>query len=85
VRLITLQQWNERLFNGRYTINTLRAWARNGYISPAPSKIGKDWMVTEQSQYHRPAKSVQIPANIDLNIMPTDPVVLQILNQQRAA
>jgi hypothetical protein len=83
--VITLQEWNAQQFNGRYTINTLRAWARNGYISPAPHKVGKDWLVTESAQYRKPAAPIQIPKNIDMSIMPTDPVVLQILNQHQAA
>jgi len=78
--LITLQQWNEQLFNGRYTLNTLRAWARNGHISPAPEKIGKDWMVALDARYRKPKRPVTTPSNVDLTIIPTDPVVLQILN-----
>ncbi len=81
MKLITLQQWNDALFGGRYTLNTLRAWARSGCISPAPQKVGKDWMVLEQSQYRKPKASVKIPANVDLTMIPTDPVVLQILNR----
>jgi aminopeptidase N len=81
MNLITLQQWNDLLFNGRYTINTLRSWARKGHIYPAPVKIGRDWMVTAQSQYRKPAKPVTMPAGVDMAIIPTDPVVLQILNR----
>lgn len=85
MKLITLQQWNDKVFGGRYTINTLRSWARNGYIYPAPHKIGKDWMVEDLAQYRKPAKLVQMPDNIDLSIIPTDPLVLHILNQRQAA
>ncbi|MGZ4953605.1 MAG: excisionase, partial [Methylobacter sp.] len=80
--MITLQQWNETLFSGRYTLNTLRTWARNGHICPAPQKIGKDWMVTADARYRKPKKPAEIPANVDMSIMPTDPVVLHILNQR---
>jgi len=84
IKMITLQQWNEALFSGRYTKNTLRSWARNGCIHPAPHKIGKDWMVTELSEYRKPVKLfVETPANVDLTIIPTDPVVLQILNMRQ--
>jgi hypothetical protein len=79
--LITLQQWNEQLFNGRYTLNTLRAWARKGHICPAPEKIGKDWMVTDDAKYRKPKRPTTTPSNIDLTLIPTDPVVLQILNR----
>ena len=79
--LITLQQWNDRLFGGRYTLNTLRAWARNGYIHPSPQKTGKDWLVTAQAQYRKPQAAIKAPENVDLSIIPTDPLVLRILNQ----
>lgn len=83
MKLITLQQWNEHLFGGRYTINTLRAWARDGNIHPAPIKIGKDWMVTADAEYRKrtPRKIPILPDCVDITLAPTDHVVLRILNQ----
>lgn len=80
-QLITLEQWNSVTFGGRFAINTLRSWARNGYIMPAAQKIGRDWLVDQSARFHKPKKPVAIPANIDTNILPTDPLVLAILNQ----
>lgn len=79
--LITLEKWNDAMFDGRYAINTLRSWARNGYISPASTKVGRDWLVEHSSQFRKPKKAIDIPGNVDISIMPTDPVVLSILNK----
>ena len=81
-RLITLDQWNAALFNSRYSRNTLRAWARNGCINPPAEKVGRDWLVEQDAQYRKPKKPVEIPDNVDMSIVPVDPVVLAILNNR---
>ncbi len=78
--LITLKQWNNQTFNGRYTSTTLSSWAKKGYIYPPAEKIGRDWMVTEHAVYRKPAQPIKIPANVDLELQASDPVVLSILN-----
>lgn len=78
--LISLEEWNSKKFGGRYTPNTLRAWARNGYIYPPAQKIGRDWLVQNDAEFLKPQKAIRIPPEVDIGIGPIDPLVLAILN-----
>lgn len=48
---ITLEAWASRKFDPPPKIGTLRAWAGNGLITPAPIKVGRLWMVEEEAEY----------------------------------
>lgn len=78
--LITLEQWNAATFGGKFSLHTLRGWARNGLIFPAPIKAGRDWMVDAGAAYSRPEKAQSIP-DVDMSIKAVDPVVLSILKK----
>ncbi|WKJ88794.1 excisionase [Methylomonas montana] len=81
--LIPLDQWNANTYGGKFSINTLRAWARNGNIAPAPQKVGRDWLVDRAAKYVKNDRPSKIPCNVDMSIAATDPVVLSILNGSR--
>ena len=54
-KLITLESWA----NARYPdqvphINTLRKWAREGFIQPKPFKHGRTYRVLENAKYYNP-------------------------------
>lgn len=55
--LIPLKAWAEQQFRPAPTLSTLRAWAKCGLISPAPQKVGRQWMVDERAVYSRPEPS----------------------------
>ena len=79
--LVPLEQWNVLKFGGRYTLKTLRVWARNGYIKPPAQKVGRDWLVHCDAIFHKPKNPVVIPGNVDLKVSPIDPLVLSILSK----
>ena len=81
-QLIPLDQWNSNQYGGKFSMNTLRAWARNGNISPAPEKVGRDWLVDQSARYVKPRAAFRIPANVDTSFaINDDPVVLAILGK----
>jgi hypothetical protein len=51
-REITLEEWASEKFGERAPhIGTLRRWARDGKIYPAPRKVGRDWLVRPHADY----------------------------------
>lgn len=51
-REIPLEVWaGEKFGEHAPSIGTLRRWARDGKIYPAPRKIGRDWMVSPRADY----------------------------------
>ena len=44
---ILLTAWASRNYSPPPSLFTLRRWARDGEIWPAPEKAGKSWMVDE--------------------------------------
>ncbi|MEC4747564.1 excisionase [Methylomicrobium sp. Wu6] len=80
--LVPLEKWNALKFDGRYTMKTLRCWARSGYIKPPAQKVGRDWLVQSDAVFHKPGKPVRtIPISVDMEIQPVDPLVLAILSK----
>lgn len=51
------------LFSPPPDIATLRRWARDNQIDPAPLKVGRTWYVERDAQY-RPADRSERVANI---------------------
>ena len=51
MKRITLEAWAAANFDPAPTMPTLRAWARQGRIHPAPVKAGRTWYVEESAQY----------------------------------
>ncbi|WP_423359653.1 excisionase [Pseudomonas citronellolis] len=41
MKLVTLKQWAELNFDPPPSLNTIRKWARDGLLSPAPTKHGR--------------------------------------------
>jgi hypothetical protein len=54
--LMTLEEWAGDHFRTPPSPNTLRKWAREGRIAPAPVKHGRSYYVESDAQYHEPAK-----------------------------
>ena len=48
---ITLAAWAAKQFDPPPSENTLRAWARNGRIVPAPLKIGRTYWVEPTARH----------------------------------
>lgn len=48
---LSLEKWAEANFDPTPTINTLRRWAREGRIFPAPVKHGRSYYVEPDAQY----------------------------------
>lgn len=44
---LLLTEWAARQYSPPPSMFTLRRWARDGEIWPAPEKVGKSWMVDE--------------------------------------
>lgn len=52
-QLITLKEWDEMRYpNNTHHPNTLRKWAKEGYIQPTPIKHGKQYMVKRSAKYY---------------------------------
>ena len=54
MKRVTLEAWAEANFDPPPTIATLRAWARQQRIQPAPIKVGRTWYVAADAQYGAP-------------------------------
>lgn len=57
--LMTLEEWADDHFRTPPSLNTLRKWAREGRIAPAPIKHGRSYYVESDAQYHEPANQVR--------------------------
>lgn len=56
--LITLETWGKRTYpDNPPPLTTLRRWARNGNIYPAPEKHGRSYRVVPDAFYINPKKS----------------------------
>lgn len=51
---ITLDEWAAAEFKVPPSLNTLRRWAREGLIFPAPIKHGRNYYVEIGAQYREP-------------------------------
>ncbi|WP_374537599.1 excisionase [Chitinimonas taiwanensis] len=58
-QLIPLEQWAQATF-GEFApcLATLRRWAREGYLHPAPEKVGRTWFVKPSSRYQAPGDNL---------------------------
>lgn len=89
--MLSLTEWDQAVFNGRHSINTLRYWARTGRIQPTPQLVGREYLVDPKAKYInlnkdriqrlRQAKSMLT----DDPLGDIDPKVLEILNDGAAA
>lgn len=62
MQLVTLEEWAGDHFRTPPSTNTLRKWAREGRIAPAPVKHGRSYYVEPTAQYSEPEP--QQPARI---------------------
>lgn len=51
---VTLEEWAVAEFRTPPSPNTLRKWAREGRISPAPVKHGRTYYVESNAHYQQP-------------------------------
>jgi hypothetical protein len=54
--LVTLEEWAGDHFRTPPSANTLRKWARDGRIMPAPVKHGRSYYVESDAHYSEPDK-----------------------------
>ena len=47
---LLLSEWAAKRYTPAPSLFTLRKWARNGEIWPAPEKVGWSWYVDESAQ-----------------------------------
>ncbi|WP_312939443.1 excisionase [Stutzerimonas balearica] len=52
--LLTLEEWAKQTYETPPTLNTLRRWARDGFIYPAPEKHGRSYFVSPSARYIEP-------------------------------
>lgn len=57
--LVTLEEWAGDHFRTPPSLNTLRKWARDGRIAPAPVKHGRSYYVESDAKYYEPEKQPQ--------------------------
>lgn len=50
-KYVTLEQWARTHYDPPPHPNTLRKWAKDGYIQPAPQKHGRVFRVREDAVY----------------------------------
>ncbi|NMY07623.1 excisionase [Pseudomonas veronii] len=53
---VTLDEWAAAEFKTPPSPNTLRKWAREGRIAPAPVKHGRSYYVESDAHYQEPIK-----------------------------
>lgn len=61
-KLLNLQEWASRVYETPPSLSTLRRWAREGRIYPAPEIHGKEYKVLPDAVYVSPSKR-----NLQLN------------------
>ncbi|HKK06538.1 MAG TPA: excisionase [Gammaproteobacteria bacterium] len=74
---IPLQDWAERHFDPPPSIRTLRRWARQGRIAPAPELVGREYRVREDAAYVPPQRPLRVQPVVVLES--EDPVVNDII------
>ncbi|WP_031596491.1 excisionase [Pseudomonas savastanoi] len=55
---VTLDEWAADQFRTPPSLNTLRKWAREGRIAPAPVKHVRSYYVEAEAQYSEPEKPI---------------------------
>jgi predicted site-specific integrase-resolvase len=63
---VTLEKWAESSMEPAPTLNTLRKWAREGRICPAPVKCGRSYYVDPEAEYTEPERRPPAPAGSSL-------------------
>jgi len=58
-KLLNLQEWASRVYETPPSLSTLRRWAREGRIYPAPEIHGKEYKVIPDAIYVSPSKKNQ--------------------------
>lgn len=59
---VTLEEWAREHFRTPPSSNTLRRWARDGLITPAPVKHGRSYYVDDDACYREPEPLPRPPA-----------------------
>ncbi len=83
---ISLRRWAEARYGDDAPCdNTLRTWARNGFIFPVPRKQGRAYYVREDAVYLRPGETPPphlLPAVVP---QPRGRLVGKLMNEQQRA
>lgn len=63
-KLLNLQEWASEVYASPPSLSTLRRWAREGRIFPAPEMHGKEYKVASYAIYVDPLKkNLRIKSN----------------------
>ncbi|HYH38547.1 MAG TPA: excisionase [Azospirillum sp.] len=63
-KLLTLEEWARTVYGDHPpAVVTLRRWAREARIYPAPEKHGRTYFVPGNARYLDPSKPIPTPAN----------------------
>lgn len=92
-RKISLTEWDNLHFEKAHSISTLRKWARDGFINPAPEKVGREYMVQPDAIYCPPNRdrlaklrqAERMTQGDPAIANDLDPTVLRILNNGSCA
>lgn len=60
-KLLNLMEWASETYSTPPSLSTLRRWAREGRIYPAPELHGKEYKLHPDSVYVNPRKHVRKP------------------------
>lgn len=63
---VTLDEWATDQFRTPPSQSTLRKWAREGRIAPAPVKHGRSYYVESDAHYSEPEKPQAMPRGSSL-------------------
>jgi hypothetical protein len=74
-QMLTLSEWDKRVFNPPHSQRTLQKWAREGKIYPKPKRIGREYRVQEGAVFVSSEHTG--PINV---IESKDPIVNDILS-----
>jgi len=57
---IPLQEWAAIHYNPAPSAHVLRRWARDGEITPAPERVGKEWYVSQTATRGEVVRSLSL-------------------------
>ncbi|WP_332629358.1 excisionase [Citrobacter sp. ESBL3] len=83
-KLLNLQEWANSTYSTPPSLSTLRRWAREGRIYPAPELHGKEYKVQPDAIYVDPSKKNLRPKSKRL-ALPTGGTLLERLTHGEKA
>lgn len=82
---ITLQRWAQRRYGEDMPHdNTLRRWARDGFIYPMPRKHGRAYFVDENAIYLKPGDPIPPHLTPPVPAVPQGRLVAKLMGKRKA-